>query len=271
MNERKHLIVLSAAQIFQTENLLVSVDAFAGAVNYSRAYVLYCMLYEQYLGGDCISKYKNGDIETPEFCKHIRFALVKNADQLSDEVIKDCWNKMCEFSHKGRTEISAVAGFLKTHPEHIVICVSDTNALQQDYNIGQCNQLLEGEGGMPSNLHFVNSFEHHILGDKKSLLSEGLKQLQIEKKITQDDIGTITSLHGQMPATEALGEQGKANIKCSDIKTKAGDRVSLLLETLFKGQSDSREQQACNNAAATDDSNSFVADVQMSSEEARVI
>lgn len=210
---KKHIIVLAGSQLFGTSPADVSVSEFAQVTGLSETYVKWCMLYDQYLascnpcsGGSYINQYKQGMISDDEFYQGIRQRLGKVEDELSNDNIKNCWNKMCEFSHNTQTEVKEFISFLAQNPDYVVFFVNETNPLHYKFNRSQLRALVGDEAFelVEDRIRFVNSFEE--CSTNKADLAK--KAITSYLKINGTNIDAIGSLHSAMPAEDLLEKDG---------------------------------------------------------------
>lgn len=236
---RDYLIFLSASQIFKTGSYELSVDKFAEATGYSSYYVSFTMLMDHFwgrsgLGVSYIDDYKIGKITTIEFYDGIRYRLSKTKEELADETIQDCWNAMCQFPETAKTEIVNIINLLgdKANNNFHLICITETNQLQHEYNMEQFHALLTEEQKQiaTNQIHFINSFEKGI-ADKMQLAKIGYDE------ISNGSTKYIISLHYHMPAEE-IPEQGKfaemvSNYQYHNIRTNSDTKMNSAIEIVY--------------------------------------
>ena len=147
--------------------------------------------------GSIIDKYKKGKSETSKFCDDIRYRLSSTKEQLSDDDIKDAWNKMCKFDDISKIKFKNLLNHLEVNSNKTVVFVTSTNYMHQEYIAQQINSLLNDKQMQTLNKQviFLNSCDYKTLNYMEIAKN-------FDEKIGKDSITGFVSMHRDINASE---------------------------------------------------------------------
>lgn len=228
----KTLFIASLGQVLDTK-IDDSVADFAEATCLSEQRIRSAMFFDQFLsswfslfgGVSYIQSYKVGKIEDKQFCNGIRKRLGVSEEELNDQRLKECWNKMCKFSDDSKKEFANIFKNLRKDTNSNLVLVSGTNNMHINY-IKEQLEKIDGYEAVREQLNFVNSHKFGIVGDKYDLAKRGIEFLQVEGSLPDEEINNIVSFHNHILTEKLFGKFAKKVIICINIQTDCGDEIS---------------------------------------------